>query len=145
MRVSRGSVKKRAGRNAPSANDQEEQILDAVDRLLARFGYRDLTMEDLSKELGMDKSPIYLSFRTKEDLLLSHVDRIVRQVVDAMEEIAQSDAPPWKKLRDMLVARVMLRFDSVQHYTESLGDIVRDLRFPLLNDVRNISKVRRDR
>lgn len=91
-----------------------------------------MTMEDLALEVGIDKSPIYLSFRTKEDLLLSHIDRIVRRVVEAMEEIAQADAKPDDKLRDMLVARVMMRFDSVQHYPESLSDIVRDLRYPLL-------------
>jgi hypothetical protein len=63
---------------------------------------------------------------------LSHIDRIVRQVVDAMDEIADGAGQPGKQLQDMLVARVMLRFDSVQHYPESLDDIVRDLRFPLL-------------
>jgi len=126
--VSRDSLRK----NGPPGPDLEDQILDAVDRLLARFGYRDMTMEDLALEVGMDKSPIYLSFRTKEDLLLSHIDRIVRHVVDAMDEIADGEGRPGKKLQDMLVTRVMLRFDSVQHYPESLGDIVRDLRFPLL-------------
>jgi AcrR family transcriptional regulator len=126
--VSRSSLRK----DGPPGAILEDEILDAVDRLLARFGYRDMTMEDLALEVGIDKSPIYLSFRTKEDLLLSHIDRIVRQVVDAMDEIADGAGRPEKKLQDMLVARVMLRFDSVQHYPESLGDIVRDLRFPLL-------------
>ena len=106
-------------------------------------------MEDLALEVGIDKSPIYLSFRTKEDLLLSHIDRIVRQVVDAMEAIAAGEDRPRKKLQEMLMTRVMLRFDSVQHYPESLGDIVRDLRFPLLerrpqyfqSEARPLSKV----
>lgn len=89
-------------------------------------------MEDLALEVGIDKSPIYLSFRTKEDLLLSHIDRIVRQVVGAMDEIADGHDEPGKKLQEMLLVRVMLRFDGVQHYPESLGDIMRDLRFPLL-------------
>lgn len=119
-------------KNGPPEPDLEDQILDAVDRLLARLGYRDMTMEDLASEVGIEKSPIYLSFRTKDDLLLSHIDRIVRQVVEAMDEIAARAETPEKKLQEMLVARVMLRFDSVQHYPDSLGDIVRDLRFPLL-------------
>jgi hypothetical protein len=32
----------------------------------------------------------------------------------------------------MLVARVMVRFDGVQHYTESISEVLRDLRAPLL-------------
>jgi AcrR family transcriptional regulator len=126
--VSRSSPRK----NGPRESDLEDEILDAVDRLLARLGYRNMTMEDLAQEVGIDKSPIYLSFRTKEDLLLSHIDRIVRQVVEAMDAISEGDAAPEKQLQEMLVARVMLRFDSVQHYSESLDEIVRDLRFPLL-------------
>jgi len=130
--VSRTVPNKSETRRKAREQDFEDLVLDAVDRLLARFGYRDMTMEELAREVGLEKTPIYLSFRTKEDLLLSHIDRIVRQVVAAMEKIASGKASAPRKIRDMLVTRVMLRFDSVQHYPESLDDIMRDLRFPLL-------------
>ena len=39
-----------------------EIILDAADRLLARYGYK--TMEDLAQEVGIGKGTIYLHFRS---------------------------------------------------------------------------------
>lgn len=109
-----------------------EIILDAADRLLARYGYKKMTMDDLAQEVGIGKGTIYLHFRSKEEIVLSHVDRIVDRVLARLNEIAQSDAAPAAKLREMLVARVMLRFDSVQQYSESLSEVLRDLRSTLL-------------
>jgi AcrR family transcriptional regulator len=107
-------------------------ILDAADRLLARYGYKKMTVDDLAQEVGIGKGTIYLHFRSKEEIVLSHVDRIVDRVLERLNVVAQSDAAPAAKLREMLVARVMLRFDSVQQYSESISEVLRDLRSVLL-------------
>ena len=107
-------------------------ILDATDRLLARYGYKKMTIDDLAQEVGIGKGTIYLHFRSKEEIVLSHIDRIVRGVLDQLRAAAASDAAPKTKIREMLVARVMFRFDSVQHYTESISEVLRDLRSELL-------------
>src|SRR3712207_1090111 len=107
-------------------------ILDAADRLLARYGYRKMTMEDLAQEVGIGKGTIYLHFRSKEEIVMSHVDRIVQGVLDRLQTIAASDAAPAAKLRQMIIGRVMIRFDSVQHYTESISEVLRDMRSALL-------------
>lgn len=121
----------RAARVAPGES-RRELILDAADRLLAHFGYKKMTVEDIAREAGIGKGTVYLHFRSKEDVVLSHVDRLVNRVIARMREIAASDAPPDAKLREMLVVRVMLRFDGVQHYTASFSEVLRDLRAPLL-------------
>jgi hypothetical protein len=46
--------------------------------------------------------------------------------------IARSDADVAIRLRLMLVTRVLFRFDSVQHYTQSLNDLLAALRPKLL-------------
>ena len=109
-----------------------EIILDAADRLLARYGYKKMTMDDLAQEVGIGKGTIYLHFRSKQEIVLSHVDRIVERVLERLKTLAESDAAPAAKLREMLVARVMLRFDSVQQYSESISEVLRDLRSALL-------------
>jgi AcrR family transcriptional regulator len=110
----------------------EELILDGVDRLLAREGYEEVNMDSLAREVGLKKETLYSHFPTKEDLMLSHVDRIVREVVKRLQAIAQSSAPPSEKIRKMLLLRVMIRFDNVQNYAESLSIVLRDLRSALL-------------
>jgi len=110
----------------------EELILDGVDRLLAREGYDEVSIDSLAREVGLNKATLYTHFPTKEDLMLSHIDRIVRDVVQQLREMAESDEYPTEKIRRMLILHVMVRFDSVQHYAESLSEVLRDLRSALL-------------
>jgi AcrR family transcriptional regulator len=111
----------------------KDAILDATDRLLARYGYRKMTVEDIAHEAGIGKGTIYLHFTSKEEVVLSHVDRIVERLKDRLREIGNSDAPAAERLRQMLLARVMFRFDSIQHYTQSLNDLLAALRPGLLS------------
>lgn len=106
----------------------KDAILDATDRLLARYGYKKMTVEDISVEVGIGKGTIYLHFTSKEEIVLSHIDRIVDRVKERLREIAASDAPAAERLRSMLLTRVLYRFDSIQHYTQSLSDLLSALR-----------------
>ncbi len=89
-------------------------------------------MEDVAREVGIGKGTIYLHFPSKEELVLAHVDRIAETVVRKIGEIAASGEPVDRRLRRMLVLRVLHRFDSVAHYSRSLGDLLSAVRAPLL-------------
>ena len=106
----------------------KDAILDATDRLLARYGYKKMTVEDISVEVGIGKGTIYLHFTSKEEIVLSHIDRIVERVKERLREQAASDAPAAERLRAMMLTRVLYRFDSIQHYTQSLSDLLAALR-----------------
>ena len=110
----------------------KDAILDATDRLLARYGYRKMTVEDIAHEAGIGKGTIYLHFTSKEEVVLSHVDRIVDRLKERLREIGSLAAPVPERLREMLLTRVMFRFDSIQHYTQSLNDLLAALRPGLL-------------
>jgi AcrR family transcriptional regulator len=109
-----------------------EAILDAADHLLARYGYRKMTIDDIAREAGIGKGTVYLHFASKEEVTLSHVDRIVERLKERLWAIARSDADVAIRLRLMLVTRVLFRFDSVQHYTQNLNDLLAALRPKLL-------------
>jgi AcrR family transcriptional regulator len=110
----------------------KDSILDATDRLLARFGYRKMTVEDIAVEAGIGKGSIYLHFSSKEEVVLSHIDRLVDRLKERLREIADSDDSAAERLRLMLLTRVLFRFDSIQHYTQSLNDLLAVLRPGLL-------------
>ncbi|MBA3357127.1 MAG: TetR/AcrR family transcriptional regulator [Pyrinomonadaceae bacterium] len=112
--------------------DVREGILNATERLLARYGYRKMTVEDIAREVGVGKGTIYLHFSSKEEIVLSHVDRIVDRLKERLHAIAQSNATAAIRLRLMLLTRVLFRFDSIQHYTQSLNDLLAALRPGLL-------------
>ncbi len=105
-----------------------DAILDATDLLLSRYGYKKMTIDDLAREVGIGKGSVYLHFSSKEDIVLSHIDRIVDRVKEDLEKIAGGEASPEEKLREMILSRVLIRFDSVQHYTESLDELLSSLR-----------------
>src|SRR5882724_5360103 len=112
--------------------DIRDLILDAADRLLARYGYRKMTIDDLAREVGIGKGTIYLHFSSKEDVALSRIDRLIERLKVKLKEIAGSDEEPVARLKSMLMLRVIYRFDSVQHYTESLNQVMAAIRPALL-------------
>lgn len=109
-----------------------EALLDATDRLLSSRGYQKMTIDDLAREVGIGKGSVYLHFSSKEEIALSHVDRIVERVKERLRIIAEKDISQTEKLHEMLLTRVLFRFDSVQHYTQSLNDLLSSVRPKLL-------------
>jgi AcrR family transcriptional regulator len=119
-------------RDAVQSISTRDAILDATDRLLSRFGYRKMTIEDLAAEVGIGKGSIYLHFESKEDIALSHVDRIIERLKKRLYEIANEDKTAKDRVCEMLIERILFRFDSVQHYTQSLNELLAVLRPKLL-------------
>lgn len=119
-------------RDSRQPRTTRDAILDATDRLLARYGYKKMTIDDLAKEVGIGKGSVYLHFESKEEIALSHIDRIIERLKASLDATARSRSSPEKKLRKMLIDRVMLRFDSVQHYSQSLNELLAQLRPRLL-------------
>lgn len=120
-------------RQAVQTREIREAILDATDRLLSTVGYKKMTIDDLAREVGIGKGSVYLHFASKEEIALSHVDRIVERLKVRLSKIAAGDAACAARLRRMLVERVLYRFDSVQHYTRSFDDLLSAIRPSLLN------------
>ena len=128
MRIRSQVTKRRVARR----EDLRELILDAVEVLLARYGFKKMTMEDIARQVGIGKGTIYLHFPGKEEVVLSHVDRVARKVLVELRGIAVSGAPAAERLRAMLRARVLIRFDSVLRYSQGLGDLLSSVRTGLL-------------
>ena len=119
-------------RDVAVRQDIKDLILDAADRLLNQFGYKKMTMDNLAQEVGIAKGSLYLHFPSKEELVLAHIDRIVYRLLAKLQMIAHGDGSASERLREMLLTRVLFRFDNVQHYTESLSDLLADIRSSLL-------------
>lgn len=119
-------------RQIAKREDIRDLILDGVDALLARFGYKKMTMEDLAREVGIGKGTIYLHFPGKEELVLAHIDRIADRLLERLREIAGAPGSPEERITEMLTSRVLFRFDSVSHYSQNLNDLLASVRKGLL-------------
>ena len=119
-------------RDSVQTRTVKDAILDATDELLTRYGYKKMTIDDLAREVGIGKGTVYLHFPSKEEIVLSHIDRIIERLKARLWQIADSSVPLEQKIKKMLLERVMYRFDSVQHYTTSLNELLAKIRPKLL-------------
>lgn len=119
-------------KDAVQPKNTRDAILDATDRLLTRSGYKKMTIDELAAEVGIGKGSVYLHFESKEEIVLSHIDRIIERLKKKLYEIAAKRASADSRLKEMLVERVLFRFDSVQHYSQSINELLAVLRTKLL-------------
>jgi AcrR family transcriptional regulator len=103
-------------------------ILDAAERLIGVLGYSKTTMDDVARAAGVGKRTIYVHFPSKEEVVLSTIDRIVDRLVERLREHAAGPGPAAARLRAMLVERVLFRFDSVRNYSHGLDELFASLR-----------------
>jgi AcrR family transcriptional regulator len=103
-------------------------ILDAVDRLLARYGYQKMTVDDVAREAGIAKGTLYAYFKSKEEVALATIDRTIDLLVEELHKIAHSGLPPVDRLQKMLVFRILFLFDRAQERSYALDDMYMALR-----------------
>jgi AcrR family transcriptional regulator len=115
-------------KKTPLVQDMRELILDAAERLLARYGYKKTTMDDVAHEAAIGKGTTYLHFSSKEELALATIDRIGKRLLNRLRALAGSQEPCAGRLRQMLLTRILYRFDLVRGYAQSIDDMVASVR-----------------
>lgn len=71
-----------AGRDTERA----DRILDAAADLLARWGYRKVTVDEVARRAGVGKGTVYLHWRSRDDLLLAV---LLREGAATFDELAR--------------------------------------------------------
>ena len=93
--------------------ETNDKILDATRELLAEHGVQGLTVEGVAAEAGVAKTTIYRRYRSKHDLALAVLLRMVQEVVsvpdlgDTRAELVVFVNGAVNILRDTLMGRVM--------------------------------------
>ncbi len=115
-------------RATADAPDLPTRVLDAADRLLARHGYRKMTVDDIAAEAGIGKGSVYLAFASKEEVALSCIDRMVNGLLAELRRLAEEPRPHLERLRAMLVRRVMGRVDYARTHVASMDAMLAAVR-----------------
>jgi AcrR family transcriptional regulator len=75
-----------------------DEILQAATGLFAKHGYASATTEMLVDKLGVGKGTIYRYFSNKRELFLATCDRLMHQLLDAIEAAAEQVEDPLDKI-----------------------------------------------
>ena len=67
---------------------RSDQILDAAQRAFARLGFDQARMDDVAAESGLSKGALYLSFRSKDQLIDALAGRLASFETRRLREIA---------------------------------------------------------
>ena len=114
-------------------NEVREKILDVSQELMARYGYKRMTIEDIAEEAHIGKGSVYLHFRSKEEIAIASVDRVNERLRASLTEIACSSVDPVEKLKRMTLERVLFRMDSLKDHYRCLDENLAAMR-PQLNE-----------
>jgi AcrR family transcriptional regulator len=112
--------------------DLRSRVLDAADRLLARHGYRGMTVDDIAAEAGIGKGTVYLAFASKEEVALSCIDRMAEGLLVELREIASGPEPHAERLHAMLLRRILVRVDYARAHATSVDALLAAVRPALL-------------
>jgi AcrR family transcriptional regulator len=85
-------------RDPSLADRRREEILDAVTTLFAREGYQCADLQHAADALAIAKGTIYRYFQTKEKLFLAAVDRVMKQLMAALEQASASVEDPLSRI-----------------------------------------------
>lgn len=102
------------GDDAANTSDTRQAILDAARSRFMHYGFKKTTIDDIAVDAGVGKGTVYLYFDGKEDILLTLVRMVKRNITEHMRAISTSLATPEEKLRRMILAKIIAVHDACQ-------------------------------
>ncbi len=109
-----------------------ERLLDAADHLLATRGFRHMTVAAVAARADVGKGSVYLHFASKDDLALGCLDRMAERVRASLAAIAAGPGTAHVRVRRMLEARVLERFDYARRHAPSIDQKLAVMRQAML-------------
>jgi AcrR family transcriptional regulator len=87
-----------------AAAERREQILDAAIAVFARSGYRTATTTHVAEAAGISQASIFKYFKTRDELFLAVIDRIMERTQALFEEAIRAGGDPLRILQATAVA-----------------------------------------
>lgn len=114
----------------------QSHILEAAGTLFEQYGYRKTTIEEIAQEAKIGKGTVYLYFKSKEEIGMAWLATLHSHIYEELELIAKSDISPDKKIYEMLLKRIDLRFEVFTRHRRSMDEA--------LSTLKELCRVRRE-
>ncbi len=129
--------------------DTKEEIISRSEQLFMRVGVKSVTMDDISRELGMSKKTLYQHFENKDSLIEAVVnthcereqiltDKLTEDAQDALEEVKKIGAYFATTIEDVSPSTL---FDLQKYYFKSWETLMKKQDEHIINSImKNIAK-----
>ncbi|MBM3620643.1 MAG: TetR/AcrR family transcriptional regulator [Alphaproteobacteria bacterium] len=104
-------------------SDQRAAIIAATLQLIAKRGWRDVTLRAIATEAAVPFAALYGQFPTKAAIVSAFLADIDRQVLDGVEEAQDPD----ETVRDRLFDTMMRRYDLLRPHREAVAALAEGL------------------
>ncbi len=127
-------------RTQGTKNQKRKRIVDKAWELIAKNGYEETKVEDITRELGISKGSFYTYFETKDELLYEILEKLKMEILEYLKKININQAPT-KILEDYVKAKMNHAVKMLNNM--KLNGVEKNLNNPKLRDffeeVRKIS------
>lgn len=82
---------------------RRQEIFDASAHLFVEKGFAETSMREIAAAAGIGKATLYDYFKTKDEVLLSFLEREVHAMAAQAAEIARQELPATEKLRRIVL------------------------------------------
>ncbi|WP_292517892.1 TetR/AcrR family transcriptional regulator [Methanoculleus sp.] len=110
-----------AERRQREKEQRKTEIIEAAERLFFARSYEDVSMEDIAREVELNKATIYLYFKNKEALFATIVLRGVRILRESYAECTAREVPG--------IAKVVLMGQAYYRFAQEYPDYLRLIHF----------------
>ncbi len=105
-------------------DDKKTQILDATFELLLTLGPRKVTLDDVAERVGLTKTALYHYFPSKEAIFRATIQRIARQIIEAVELAVDRARGPEAKLSAMFATRFRILEELQESHQLTLDQVL---------------------
>lgn len=96
---------------------RRQEIFDAAALLMGQRGFVGTTIEEVARQLELTKAALYYYVSNKEELLYQILDQTLTLALERISAVERSEAPPAKKMADVIETFVRLVAERPQFFT----------------------------
>ena len=104
-------------------SDQRAAIIAATLQLIAKRGWRDVTLRGIATEAAVPFAQLYAAFPTKAAIVSAFLADIDRRVLDGVEDTQDPD----ETVRDRLFDTMMRRYDALRPHRDAVAALAEGL------------------
>ena len=117
------------------AFERKNQIVRATVDCITRFGYHNFSMQDVAKAAGVSKGIIHYYFLNKDDLMLSVLEKVVKDIRSVLHSNIENISDPTEKLKVLIELCADVVKSTKEYYQVSMDF------WTLINQKENVRKI----